>query len=228
MKTWKLTLVANSIWHADDYLNDGNTNPIDVQYYLLRDDSEEELKKVYDDIDADSDIYNDAVICRNVEINEEDVLDNGFDSIEDFEEELEIALDGDPKRSSLHELEQYILNYNDWINLDVPNYDFDESIEGSIVICWSWYRYIGYARDFEELRYAYCGETKRLLTKADRTFVKQYDVVMTADEIAACDDLEQELYDRLIGDWKWRNKNAVERAISEISGSDDDDDDDDE
>lgn len=228
MKTWKLTLVANSIWDADDYLHDRNTDARTVDYYLLRDDSEEELKKVYDDIDADSDIYNDAVICRNVELDEEDILVNGFDSIEEFEEELELALDGDPKRSSLRELEQYILNYSDWINLDVPNYNFDESIEGSIVVCWSWDRYVGYARKFEELRYAYCGETKRLLTKRDSTFVQQYDIVMTADEIASCDDLEQELYDRLIGDWKWRNTNAVERAISEISGSDDNDDDDDE
>ena len=225
MKTWKLTLVANSIWDADDYLHDRNTDARTVDYYLLRDDSEEELKKVYDDIDADSDIYNDAVICRNVELDEEDILVNGFDSIEEFEEELELALDGDPKRSSLRELEQYILNYSDWINLDVPNYNFDESIEGSIVVCWSWDRYVGYARKFEELRYAYCGETKRLLTKRDSTFVQQYDIVMTADEVAASEDLRADLEDALWSyGWKWNNTHAVYAAIEELVPEDDDDD----
>lgn len=228
MKTWKLTLVANSIWHADDYLNDRNTNPIDVQYYLLRDDSEEELKKVYDDIDADSDIYNDAVICRNVELTEEDILDNGFDSIEEFEEELELALDDDSKRSSLHELEQYILNYSDWINIDVPNYDFDKSIEGAIIVFWSWRTYVGYCRKFEGMRYANCDDTNRMLTNRDSTFVTQCSILMTAEEVAASEDLRADLEDALWNrGWKWNNTHAVYAAIDELAPKDDDDDDND-
>lgn len=228
MKTWKLTVVANLIWDADDYLHDRNTDARTIDYYLLRDDSEEELKKVYDDIDADSDIYNDAVICRNVEITEEDVLYNGFDSIKEFEEELELALDGDPKRSSLFQLEQYIIDNNDWINLDVPNYDFDKSIEGAIIVFWSWKTYVGYCRKFEGMRYAGYNETERMLTKQDSTFVTQCSILMTAEEVAASEGLRADLEDALWNrGWKWNNTHAVYAAIDELAPENDDDDDDD-
>lgn len=66
-----------------------------------------------------------------------------------------------------------------------------------------------------EIRYAYHNETERNLTKEDRTYVKQMDVVMTKEEVEASQDLAADLYEKLTSRdyWKWTNPEFVEEQI---------------
>ena len=96
------------------------------------------------------------------------------------------------------------------------NYDFDKSIDGSIVIVWSWHRYVGYARKCAEIRYAYLNETERNLTKEDKSFVNQMDVVMTKEEVEASKHLKEDLFEKLVSNrdyWKSTNPEFVEEQI---------------
>ncbi len=72
-----------------------------------------------------------------------------------------------------------------------------DEIEGAIVVRWNWEKYIGYARNFEGLRYAYCDETDNSIDTGnlERTFRSNESVLLTAEEI---DGLEgQDLLDRI-------------------------------
>ena len=208
----KLYALSVSVWGSDDYIPDRNTNPLMTEKYLFA--TEEEARKfAKEETDADDRYYNDGWLCT-AEIDDKDILDlTSYDTIEDF---------ADAMRGNLHEDEiaEWVIDNDksggDYVECN--NYDFDKSLDGAILVVWSWQTYVGYARKIEELRYAYYGETERILTKRDKTFVSQIDVVMTAEEVAASTDLESDLIDELLanGNWKWTNPWKVERLIDEI------------
>lgn len=208
----KVTALAVSVWHADDYLNDRNTNPMCVDKYVFK--NEEEAKAFALNLDHDSDIYNDGTIYE-AELDTQEVLElTYFDSEDEFWEGI---------HGNLHEDEvaDMVIDEDDCgVPCDCANYDFDKTLEGAILVIWSWQTHVGYARKCEGLRYGYSDDTEELLTKQDRTFVSQMDVVMTADEVAASSNLESDLTDRLLGHrdtWKWTNPNHVEFLIGQIT-----------
>lgn len=209
----KLYALSISVWDADDYLNDRNTNPRTTDRYLFK--TEEEAKQfAMENTYADADDYNDCWLC-SADIDNEEILDlTLFDTIEEF---------ADNMSGNLHEEEiaQWVFD-EDRIGgnmVECNNYDFDKSLDGAILVVWAWHRYVGYAREIRELRYAYYRETERVLTKRDATFVSQVDVVMTAEEVEKTEDLESDLIDKLLVDsnWKWTNTNKVERLIGNIA-----------
>ena len=81
-----------------------------------------------------------------------------------------------------------------------------------------WQTHVGYARKCEALRYGYSDDTESLLTKEDRCYSTQCDVVMTADEVAACADLAEALMDKLHdSSWKWTNPEFVDSLINDLA-----------
>lgn len=85
-----------------------------------------------------------------------------------------------------------------------------DEITGSIIVCWNYEKYVGYARNFEYVRWANDGETEAdLITgNEDSTFRMNQSVLMTADE---CKGLEgQELLEAVnielaASHWKWNH-----------------------
>jgi len=211
----ELFVLANSVWNSNDYLSGSNTDPkrTDLYLFLNRKDAENKAKN----LSFDNDIYNDCTIYQKNMTNDE-VMSFLSDDIEDMNDFIENYLTN-PHYN--RELKEEIRNYpDDEYCVESANYDFDKSLEGAILIEWSWQKYTGYARKCEEIRYAYYKETEEVLTKQDKTFVSQVDVLLTADEVNECEN-DEELKERLMercfdGTWKWTNPEEVERMIDSI------------
>ena len=182
---WALDVTS---WNASDYFADKCCNSTTFTYLFATSD---EAKAFAMGIDADSDSYNECLLYHG-ELTEEEILEeSGFETMEDFEEALREPYSTVWNRKNFGEDEKtavavYLQEKYDDTMEETPcaNYDFDKSIEGSIIVVWSWRTYVGYAREFKELRYATYDETEKMLTKEDSIFVPQVDIVMTADEVA--------------------------------------------
>ena len=212
-----LFVLLNNVWDADDYLNGNNCNPKCTDMYLF--DSEDELKDFAMKLDANRDIYNDCYMV-NGEVDEETILElSGCECMEDFNEILATPYSEQYGWREKEEVAKYILDeFNSTMkDVEAANYDFDKSIEGAIIVVWSWERYIGYARKCKEVRYAQYGEKEDMLTKADKVFVPQCDIVMTKEEVESCGDIRAELEERLLTDsWKWTNPGVVKSFIGDF------------
>lgn len=219
---WAMTL---SCWRPADYFVAWEgSDPVSESEYLFA--TREDAVAFAMAVEANDDVYNECDLFHG-EVSEEDILYmTGFESIEDFDEALKEPYSKVWNRKNFGEDEKskvarYIIEeYNGIMEgLDCANYDFNKSIEGSIIVVWSWEKYIGYAREFKKLRYATCGETEQMLFKEDKTFVPQVDVVMTKEEVEACEDLQAELTKRLLGgrdQWKWTKPSHVDSAIMDF------------
>lgn len=211
----KLFVLANSVWHSDDYLNSRNTNPMRADKYLFL--NREDAENKAENLECDFDIYNDCTIYQK-NMTEDEIMSLLPDDVEDMNDFIDNYLTN-PHYNS--ELKEEICNHPDDEDcIEGANYDFDKSLDGAILIVWSWHRYTGYARKCEEIRYAYYKETEEVLTKQDRTFVSQVDVLLTAEEVEECKD-DEELKERLMercfdGTWKWTNPGVVEDMIDSI------------
>ena len=215
---WALNV---SSCNAGDYFS-GKSCDYSSEMYLFA--TREEAKTFAMGIDTDSDSYNECMLF-NGKLTEDEILEaSGFETIEDFNEALREPYSANWNRKNYGEDEKkavaaYIMEeYNSTME-DVPcaNYDFGKSIEGAIIVLWSWHQHIGYAREFKELRYATYDETEALLTKEDRVTAVQVDIVMTADEVANSKCLRDELTDILQREhWKWTKPSNVDFAIMDF------------
>lgn len=207
-------------WDMDTYIrfrdNNESLNPNNTTDYLFT--TEEEARAFIEDstnFTVDSDTYNEGDLF-GAELEETEVLQAvGLDSMEALAEKM---AEHCCNKNGLEELACMVVDADDYPeDVELPNYDIDESIDGAIVVVWSWEKYIGYAQKCHEVRYAYLEETKADLCKRDKTFVPQMDIVMTKEEVAACDDLQSALRDKLLDkSWKWQNRSFVESAIEEL------------
>lgn len=211
-----LFCLSNSVWDADDYLNDRNCNPqyTDLYLYATKEQAEQKAQSLY----VSNDIYNDCLLFEG-DVDEETIIElTGFESISDFDEALKEPYSetnfGEDEKKAVCE---YIVQEPDSIDsIECANYDFNKSIEGAVIVVWSWHKYTGYARKCEEIRFARKGETEKMLTKQDRVFVNQVDVVLKKEEVEKCDDLNEELISKLLdydNGWKWTNPSFVKREI---------------
>lgn len=216
---WALDVTS---WNASDYFAGRSGGSTTLTYLFATSD---EAKAFAMGIDTDSDSYNECMLFHG-ELTEEEILDeSGFETIEDFDEAMREPYSTVWNRKNFGEDEKtavavYIQGEYDNTLEEIPcaNYDFDKSIEGAIIVVWSWERYIGYARNFHELRYADHTETEALLTKEDRVSAKQVDIVMTADEVANSKHLRDELTEILQRDhWKWTKPSHVDLAIMDLT-----------
>lgn len=222
MTTRKLYVLAVSVWDANDYIQfrdyDKSCNPGSTDLYLFA--TEEEAEKYATSLDIDDDIYNTAELFEG-ELTDEEILElTGYETIEEFDEALAEPYSTDARVKNLGEDEkgevaQAIVDDGNLLrDVDCPNYDFDKSLEGAVLVFWSWERYIGYARKLIEVRRAYSDDTEALLTKQDKVFATQCDILLKADEVEAADDLQEAIRERLEdGSWKWNNPGFITSAI---------------
>ena len=100
-------------------------------------------------------------------------------------------------------------NWEDVINHDDKDFNYEfKSLDGAVLVFWSWQTYIGYARKCIDIRDAF-DETEEILVKKDHVFVPQADVIITAEEAKelSIEDRRRLLEQRLLeeGDWRWQN-----------------------
>lgn len=221
MEKIKLFVLAVNVWDADDYLNDRNTNPKNFETYLFakRKQAEQKAKSLY----VSNDIYNEGTLYEG-ELTEEEILKlTGFYEIDDFNEALAEPYSTNLRKKNFGEDEKgkvaraIMEDPTDEHPVKCANYDFDKSLEGAILVFWSWERHVGYARKCIEIRRAYSDDTEAILTKQDRVFATQCDVLMTADEVAEADDLQEAIREKLNGgSWKWNNLSFVNSEIEKL------------
>ena len=212
-ETRKLYALQVKVWDADDYLNDRNTDPLYTDLYLFA--TKEEAKSNALALHADDSVYNECFIFTG-ELTAEEILETtGFDSIEDFDEALEEPYSDDPNAKNYGETEKtdvakaIIEDPESEEDAECANYDFDKSLEGSILVFWSWEKYVGYARKCIDIRRAEESDTAAMLTKRDKNFATQCDVLLTAEEVEATTDI-QDLRETVTqalenSKWKWTN-----------------------
>lgn len=108
----------------------------------------------------------------------------------------------------------------DEVDSQLIEYDYKE-LKGCVLLFWDWYRYIGYARNYEDIRIAY-KEDESITIPIDHTYRTQCDVLLTVDDIKNCDTEEELLdavYEALYSFDKWRNLDAdsvAEEVVDEI------------
>lgn len=205
----KLYVLAVSVWDAGDYLNQRNTNPMCVDLYLYDSAKKAELKA--QNLDVDSDYYNDATIYEG-ELSTQEIKEITHCTIQIFKKMLKEPYSTTNSRKNWGEDEkrdvarEILRSPDDEYPVDAANYDFDKSLEGCILICWEWHRYIGYARKCIEIRYAYDSDTETMLTKQDRIFAKQWNILLTAEEVSSASNIQDAIRCALeSSDWKWTN-----------------------
>jgi hypothetical protein len=217
----KLYVLKNDVWDANDYLNGRNTDPHRTDLYLYA--TEEEAEEKAMSLDVDNEIYNDCTLCTG-EISEDDILYlTGYETIEEFDEAMaepystkaRVKNFGEDEKS---EVAQAIFeNPTDERPVECSNYDFDKSLEGAVLVFWSWERYIGYARKLIEVRRADSSDTEAILTKKDKVYTTQCDILLTAEEVENADDLKAAIRERLDScSWKWTNTSFITEAIENI------------
>lgn len=223
MRTRKLFVLSVSVWSADDFLNNRDTNPQRADHYVFA--TKEEVEEKAKNVDANADVYNDGVIY-NMELSDEQILDiTGMESIEDFDEALRTPYSDNIWTKNYGEDEKdmvadYIVGQaDDFEEVECANYDFDKTLDGAILVFWSWERHIGYARKLIDVRFAYHDETEAILAKQDRTYVTQCDVLLTADEVKSAGEelreaVRQELEDKR--DWRWQNPSFIKTLIEQF------------
>lgn len=218
----KLFALVNSVWDADDFLNSRNTDPRYHEYYLFT--SKEECEKKALQLYCDADIYNETFVYEG-ELSNEEIKELSGVSTPDFKKMLKEPYStsseknwGEDEKTAVA---QAIVDEPEYdYPVDAANYDFDKSLEGSILVFWEWRTYVGYARKCLEVRYADEDDTEAILTKQDHTFVSQCSVLLTAEEVrnakkqkklylAVLDELQQDT-------WKWTNPSYAESQAEQF------------
>ena len=218
MEKRKLYVLANSVWDANDYLNGANCNPRCTDLYLYATPELAEQKAM--SLDVDDDIYNDCTLYTG-ELSDDEILNlTGYETIDEFNEALAEPYSTDARVKNLGEFEkgevaQAIIDDSiDERPVECANYDFEKSLEGAVLVFWSWERYIGYARKLIEVRRAYSDDTEALLTKQDKGYATQCAILLKADEVEAADDLQEAIRERLEdGSWKWTNPGFINSQV---------------
>lgn len=93
------------------------------------------------------------------------------------------------------------------------------SVDGALLVCWHWDRYIGYARELREIRYGYYGETEEMCVETEKTFRPQWSVLATAEELEGLTDEEKrELAEERLNEshWKWNMRSNIAAALDVV------------
>lgn len=101
----------------------------------------------------------------------------------------------------------YINSYIDYIRSEEIHYDY-KSVEGAVLVFWTWNRFVGYSRECSEIQFGYSGETERICIPKDSVIETQCSVLCDADEVYGLSkvELRKIIYKHLEGkEWKWNN-----------------------
>lgn len=93
------------------------------------------------------------------------------------------------------------------------------SVDGALLVCWHWDRYIGYARELREIRYGYYGETEEMCIETEKVFRPQWSVLATAEELEGLtDEQKRELAEERLNEshWKWNMRSNIAAALDNV------------
>lgn len=207
-------ILSIKVWNSNDYFdfteNDVSCNHQYTDNYLFS--SEEKAEAFAATLGNDDDeTYYEGMIYRLVDMDADDLMFyTSYDSEEEYMADFNEAIDSGEEVSSRIISDTLLGFVDDYYWVDIENHDFDKSLEGSILVFWSWERHVGYARKCLEVREARADETERLLTKEDMPFTAQCDILLTADEVRNADNLQEAVAEALgRSDWKWTNTGFV-------------------
>lgn len=172
-------------------------------FYFDRDDAVKAMEDVAKSTEPEFGVRTEIILYK-AEISPDDLDDVDFDEVEEF---------GD---SDLLKIFNYYRDYED--SRDVE-YQY-KSVDGALLVFWSWNRYIGYARDLQEIREGMYSEDESICIKQDKTFVTQCDVLIEKQELEGLSrEDRRSLIEQRLGEsqWKWTMKAeaAIRRYIRE-------------
>jgi hypothetical protein len=156
----------------------------DIAYHLTYDEAE----KIANEIDLNIGFY--PVVDR-IKININNIVDDEFE---------------------LSELDNYRKYYGDVETIFEGNTNNGKEIIGSIIIEWSYEKYVGYCRNllnigiagdypFDDIK----TESDLITGNEDSTFKSNYSVLLTAEDVKNS-ELQTKIEDSLSSDsWKWNN-----------------------
>ena len=207
---------------GDNASPDYRNKETDDSLYFDYDQAYEAMKEIADEQQADFGERIEVNLMK-AEIGPDDLDDVDWEAVEDMGE----AAFGDSELMDIIEES----GSADWTNDErVIHYEY-ESVEGALLVFWSWDRYVGYARNFEEVRSGYYKETTEMCIPIDKTFSRQCTVLAKASELEGLTD--QERYDLIeerlhngykcgAGEWKWTFKAEarIEDYLGEIKPKD--------
>lgn len=219
-----------TIWESSDWFSGESCNPIDDEYVFHL--SEDDVKSYIDKYTYDNDISE----YRTIEVYEKtfnnyqelfdfcmrdyyDLVDAGIYNMSKTEIKDEciecmtdlvynkLNVDNDLKQCVIDSFIEHV-EPEHW---DCKNFDFDQSLEGKILVIWSWDKYIGYARECHEIKVGTASDTMEMCVPVNMVFKRQCSVV------GSITDSFFEVYDNLMnGTWKWRNPITVEHELENI------------
>ena len=181
---------------GNDNCNPLSTDDIDGFYFDI-DTAKQAMKDAADSTQPEFGVRIEFCLDK-ADISPDDLDDVDWDEVEELGE---MAFDD----SDLLEIFNNHRDYEESIDV---TYDY-KSVEGALLVFWSWNRYIGYARDLQEIREGYYSEDETLCIKKDKVFVPQCDVLIEKQELEGLSKQDRRaLIEQRLGEshWKWTMK----------------------
>ena len=189
--------LSKSLWEAgNDTASAISEEDLDG-FYFDREDAVKAMEDVAKSTEPEFGVRTEICLDK-AEISPDDLDDVDFDELEEFGG----MVFGD---SDLLEIFNEHRDYED--SRDVE-YQY-RSVDGALLVFWSWNRYIGYARDLQEIREGMYGEDESICIKQDKTFVTQCDVLIEKQELEGLSrEDRRSLIEQRLGEsqWKWTMK----------------------
>ena len=184
-------------WEADNDTASAISQEDLEGFYFDRDEAVKAMEDVAKSTELEFGVRTEICLDK-AEISPDDLDGVDFDEVEEFGG----MVFGD---SDLLEIFNDHRDYED--SRDVE-YQY-KSVEGALLVFWSWNRYIGYARDLQEIREGMYGEDESICIKQDKTFVTQCDVLIEKQELEGLSrEDRRSLIEQRLGEsqWKWTMK----------------------
>jgi len=187
-------------------------NPIDTEdlegFYYDQDSAREAMKELADKEQPEFGVRTEFCLDKAT-ISPDDLDDVDWDEVEELGD---MAFDD----SDLLDIFNDRRDYEESIDV---TYQY-KNLDGALLVFWSWNRYIGYARDLQEIREGMYGEDESICIKQDKTFVTQCDVLIEKQELEGLSKQDRRtLIEQRLGEshWKWTMKAevAIHRYIRE-------------
>lgn len=214
-KKYRFCILTVDTWDPSDWFSGESCDPMftDTLIFSDRKRAEEYIGKHYGPY---ADEYHDASL-RTVTMGTQEAREAGWyghSGEEEFGEWLGDLADSGTDAGESDLASECIAGY-DAEYIDVPNFDFDQSLEGHVLVSWQWETHVGYCRRFLGLRIGLPGDTYRMTCPEDRCYREQVSDLGDGSGMT-----EDDLYDAMCigGSWKWANPRDVLEAIGEFAG----------
>ena len=193
-----ITVLYGTRTNWDETARDTSSNPNYTEritgFFTDREEAWNAIEEKANEHEASFGEYDEFDLYK-AEVSTDDIKDIDWEELEEFDDEklFELVDEG---------------NCTEWDDIvSEESYSY-QSVEGALLIVWNWERYIGYARNINEIRYGMYGETEETCCHEDKVFRPQVDVLCTAEELDGLSpEQERELVEERLQedyrDWRW-------------------------